>query len=193
MSLRELNKKLEEFYKLHSDMRSQVATRWLATNLSKIHTPIRPDNYNKMRPSSDSPLKYIEGCMLFFGYQPKTKDVLPFWDEYPLVIVLKKTGKSILGLNLHYLSPSERATFLNLLIKTVDNPNYYKSSPSYIKATYFQLKTNKYLHKCIKRYYISNIKTRVNVIPSPEWKIVTFIPIDRFMMKSKEFVWSGKK
>ena len=193
MSLREVQKKLKEFSNLHLDMKSKAATQWLANNLSSIQTPIRPDSYNKILPSGPTPLRYVEGCMLFFGYEPKTKDSLPFWDEYPLVVILKKSTKSILGLNLHYLSPNERANFLERLLRTVDNPEYHKNAPSYFNATYQQMKKNRSLRKCIKRYYISNIKTRVNVIPSPEWKIVTFIPIDRFRMATKYYVWAKTK
>jgi len=127
--------------------------------------------------------------MIFFGYEPKGKQRLPFWDEYPLVVVLAKSGKSIMGLNLHYLKPSERAIFLNHLIKFVDNPDYHRNPPSCFNVTYLMLKGNKRMRKCIKRYLLSGIKTKVSVIPSDEWKIVTFLPIDRFKGATRETAW----
>lgn len=189
MSIREVNRVLAEFAKQKLDPKSAAATRWLATNLSKVQSQMRPDIYNKSRKSGQSPAMFLEGCMLFFGYDPKGKNELPFWDEYPLVILLEKKGNSILGLNLHYLRPSDRATFLNQLIRLVDNPEYHRNPPSYINATYNKLKESKYLRRCIRRYSLSNIKTNVNVIPSNEWKIVTFLPIDRFKGASRQQVW----
>lgn len=189
MSIREVNRVLAEFAKQKLDPKSAAATRWLATNLSKIQSQMRPDVYNRSKPSGSSPTMYSEGCMMFFGYEPKGKGSLPFWDEYPLIILLKKTGRSFLGLNLHYLKPTDRAVFLNHLIRTVDNPNYHRNPPAYINATYQQLKSSKYMRQCIKKYLVANVKTKVNVIPSSEWKIVTFLPIDRFRGASREQVW----
>ena len=190
MSLREVNRILAEFAKQKLDPKSAAATRWLATNMSKIQSQMRPDTYNRIRPTTSGPLSMNVGCVIFFGYSPIGKDRLPFWDEYPLVVLLKKRGNSLLGLNLHYLKPVERAVFLNHLLKTVDNPNYHRDPPSYINTTYGQLKNNKLLKKCIKRYLISKIKTKINIIPSDEWKIVTFLPIDRFKGATRNEVWS---
>lgn len=188
MSFREVQRILAEFSKQKLDPKSQVATRWLATNLAKVQTQMRPDSYNKMRKSGSNASSMLPGCMMFFGYQPKDQ-TLPFWDEYPLVVLLKKQGNSVLGLNLHYLKPAERATFLNYLIKFVDSPDYHRDPPAYMNVTYQQLKQSKYMRKCIKRYLLSNIKSKVNIIPSDEWKIVTFLPIDRFKGASRQQVW----
>jgi len=190
LSIREVNRILAEYAKQKLDPKSERATRWLAANLSKIQSQMRPDSYGKTKPSVSNPSALKEGSMIFFGYDPKGKERLPLWDEYPLIVFLKRKGNSILGLNLHYLSPPERATFLNMLIQTVDNPDYHRNPPSYINATYNQLKGNKYLRHCIKRYVMSNIKTKVNVIPSDEWKIVTFLPIDRFVGGSRAQAWA---
>lgn len=189
MSIREVNRVLAEYAKQKLDPKSAAATRWLATNLSKVQSQMRPDTYNKSRKSGQSPGMFLEGCMMFFGYDPKGKVRLPFWDEYPLIVLLKKRGNSILGLNLHYLKPSDRAVFLNHLIRFVDNPDYHRDPPSYMNVTYNQLKQSKYMRQCIKRYLLPNIKTKVNVIPSDEWKIVTFLPIDRFKGASRQQVW----
>ncbi len=189
MSIREVNRVLAEYAKQKLDPKSQAATRWLATNLSKIESQMRPDVFNRSRKASSKPASFSLGCMMFFGYDPKGRAELPFWDEFPLIIVLKKSGSSLLGLNLHYLRPADRATFLNYLLRFVDNPDYHRDPPSYLNVTYEQLKRNRYMRQCIKRYNLSNIKTKVNIIPSDEWKIITFLPIDRFKGASKQQAW----
>lgn len=190
MSLREVKRVLSEFAKQKLDPKSAAATNWLAANLSKIQTQIRSDYFNRSRRASTGPGSFKTGSMLFFSYNPKHKDKLDFWDEYPLIILLKKRGNSILGLNLHYLSPRDRARFLNYLIQFVDNPEYHKSPPSYMNISYVKLIRSKLMRHCIKRYLISSIQSKVNMIPSNEWKVVSFLPIQRFRGGSNEQAWA---
>jgi hypothetical protein len=194
LSINEVNKKLREYQKTGKDPKSDAATRWLAVNMSKIESQMRPDKFNRSKKGANSPNTFQTGTMMFFGYEPRTKYKLDFWDEYPLIILIKKSGSSLLGLNLHYLKPNIRAAFMNGLLKYVDNPNYHKDPPSYLNITYQILKNSAMstsLKKCVKRYYISNIKSKVNVIPSTEWKVTAFLPIERFKGATKQEVWDS--
>lgn len=131
--------------------------------------------------------------MLFFGYDPKTKNDLNFWDSFPLIILLRKTGRSLLGLNLHYLSPMARADLLNAMLRFVDDPEYYKNPNATFNLSYSLLKRSGSLRAfraCIKRYKISNIVTKVNPIPSNEWKYTVFMPLDKFRGASRQQVWA---
>jgi hypothetical protein len=192
MSKKEVRKVIGEFERSGKELQSEQATRWLARNLSKIQTEMRSEHFNRGKPSVNRPGNIKEGTMLFFGYEPKTKDELPFWDSFPLVILLHKKGNSILGLNLHYLSPTLRANFLNNLLKLVDNPDYVYDPPAYFKVTYPFLKATAKLKPykaAIKRYYLNCINTKVNVIPSDEWQYTTFMPLDKFKGATREQVW----
>ena len=193
MSKREVQKVIGQFMRAGKDLQSDQATRWLATNLSKIQTQMRSEHFNREKPAANKPGNIREGAMLFFGYEPKTKDVLPFWDSFPLVILLHKRGNSILGLNLHYLHPIVRAKFLNDLLKFVDNKDYVVDPPALFKTPYPLLKATAKLkpyRAAIKRYYINCINTKVNVIPSDEWKFTTFMPLEKFKGASREEVWA---
>ena len=192
MSKREVQKVIGQFTRSGKDLQSEQATRWLAKNLSKIQTQMRSEHYNKTKPSVRGTGSIMEGEMLFFGYNPRMKDELPFWDAFPLMILLHKRGNNILGLNLHYLSPTVRAAFLNNMLKNVTNSNYVHNPPSYFNATYPWLKAAaklKPFRAAIKMYYLSNIVSKVNVIPSNEWQITTFMPLDKFKKASREDVW----
>jgi hypothetical protein len=57
------------------------------------------------------------GMLYFFYYDPKTKADLPYWDRFPLVLVLEKYDDGFLGLNLHYLPVKYRVAFLQKLMK----------------------------------------------------------------------------
>src|SRR5580765_4984034 len=55
------------------------------------------------------------GKMLFFQYDAKTKDKLPYWDMFPLAFLFKVSNNSALGINMHYLPPVERARLMMAL------------------------------------------------------------------------------
>jgi len=193
MSKKEVNRILTEFNKSGMDLFSDQSTKWLATNLSKIKTQMKSDQYNRQQPSQvTSPNKIKEGAMLFFGYDPKTEN-LKFWDSFPLVIMLHKETDSFLGLNLHYLRPDIRSSFLNSLLRFVDNPNYTKTPKALFEVTYPMLQglpKLKPFRAAIKRYLVSSVVTKINVIPSNEWKYTTFMPLEKFQGATREEVWT---
>ncbi len=170
------------------------ATHWLATNLSKIKTPMRQNLYiNQSRTLVRKQM--TPGSMIFFGYMPKTKDELMFWDEFPVTILLHPKRGGFLGLNLHYLPPYARANFLNKLLKYVSDPNWAKHNNTSVQfhVTYGLLKNDSKLKKfkpCIKRYYYNHIVTKVAYIAPTEWKTVPFFPLDKFSGASRKDVWA---
>ena len=42
------------------------------------------------------------GRMFMFFYDPKTKDTLPFYDRFPLIVMVGPAAGGFYGLNLHY-------------------------------------------------------------------------------------------
>ena len=45
--------------------------------------------------------RFQPGAMAMFFYDPKTKDKLPYYDSFPLVIVVDAAEGGFYGLNLH--------------------------------------------------------------------------------------------
>lgn len=170
------------------------ATKWLATNLTKIKTTMKQDNY--IDKSKQLVRKQLTpGKMVFFGYSPKTKDELNFWDEFPVTIVIDPQKGGFLGLNLHYLPPSRRADFLNKLLKYVSDPNWIKHNNTSVefRVSYGLLKntgTLKDFRPCIKRYYYNHILTKVAFVEPREWKMVPFFPLDKFKGASRADIWA---
>src|SRR5882672_6183900 len=50
----------------------------------------------------------LQGQLVMYSYDPKWKDVLPYYDRYPVVIPIELKPDRMLGLNLHYLPPRVR-------------------------------------------------------------------------------------
>ena len=59
-----------------------------------------------------------------YFYDPKTKDTLPYYDRFPLTIMVGPAPKGFYGLNLHYLPLDIRARFLDSLLDTINNKRY---------------------------------------------------------------------
>ena len=53
----------------------------------------------------------VTGAMFMFFYDPKHKKTLPYYDTFPLIIVVGPADGGFIGLNLHYLPIPLRAKF----------------------------------------------------------------------------------
>lgn len=117
------------------------------------------------------------GSMQMFFYDPKTKDKLPYYDSFPLAIVVKPAPGGFLGLNLHYLPPALRAKFLDAILDITNDTKY--DDDTKFDITYRLLKRSskfKYFKPCVKHYLNSNVRSRFATVPAPEWEIATFLP-----------------
>ena len=72
----------------------------------------------------------VSGHMYMFEYKAKTK-WLPYYDEFPLVYVIKATPQEFYGANLHYLTPKKRVMVVQRLLEgRIDIPCLLYTSPS---------------------------------------------------------------
>jgi len=134
------------------------------------------------------------GAMVMFFYDPKTKADLPYYDSFPLTIIVDSAPGGFYGLNLHYLPPILRAKFLDGLIDIASDKRYtdntrFDVSYSYLKKT----SKMKYFEPCFKRYLKSHMRSRFAVVPAPEWEIATFLPTADFQKASKTKVYSDSR
>ena len=124
----------------------------------------------------------IIGKMYFFVYDPKHKDTLPMYDRFPLVFPIEPYGNGFLGLNLHYLSPGERAWLLNKLkefrTSTKLTPN------TRLRLSYDLLSSTKKLasttRPCIKRYLFSHVRSKFIEMTAEEWDNAINLPVAQF-------------
>lgn len=118
------------------------------------------------------------GNMFMFFYDPKTKDTLPYYDKFPLVIVVGKAPGGFYGLNLHYISPLLRAKLLDALLDNTSDKRYDENTR--FKVNYAMLnRTSKlrFYKPCFKHYLLDHVQSRLAHVPAPEWEIATFLPM----------------
>ena len=134
------------------------------------------------------------GKMYMYFYDPKTKDTLPYYDRFPLIIMVGPAPKGFMGLNLHYLPLDVRAKFLDALLGTINNERYDESTR--FRLSYDMLKRASRLRAfkpCLKRYLSSHVRSRLALVPAPEWEIATFLPTADFEKASSSEVYRDSR
>lgn len=124
--------------------------------------------------------KQVVGGMYMFFYDPKTKDQLPYYDAFPLVIVVGPAKGGFYGLNLHYLPPKVRLQFFSNLM---DIQGSKLSENDKFALTYNMLQKSsklRYFKPCLKHYLTSHVQSRFAEVLAPEWEVAVFLPTAQF-------------
>jgi hypothetical protein len=136
------------------------------------------------------------GKMYFYFYDPKTKDTLPYYDRFPLVIPIESYKDGFLGLNLHYIHPKQRLILLDKLSETATNDKFDSKTKLRVSYSYLASASRAFeATPCIKRYLFSHIQSRFLEISADEWDIAAMLPVETFVgaTTSKVYADSRKK
>jgi hypothetical protein len=121
--------------------------------------------------------RFEMGGLYHFFYDPLTKENLPYYDMFPLVITLDKDKEGFLGMNLHYLPIKYRAAFLDKLMAfAILNGD---DEPKRLRVTYDILKTAKTYREfkpCLKKYLNTQVRSKIVAIKPNEWETALFLP-----------------
>ena len=168
---------------------SRESMKWLKTKIDEIRRPsaipvtIAREDFRKSK-------KFMLGKLYCFFYDPKGKDDLPYYDKFPMVLVLERYPDGFLGLNLHYLPYKYRVAFLTKLMNyaVLDENNDVKR----IRITYDILSASrrfKEFRPCIKRYLTGHIRSKILTIQPNEFEVASFLPIHQFKGAKPTEVW----
>jgi hypothetical protein len=136
----------------------------------------------------------LTGRMIMFFYDPKLKETLPYYDRFPLVIVVKLNKKGFMGLNLHYLPYDLRAKLLDGLF-TIYKQKHLNENKK-LQLSYDLLRQSsrlRYFKPCLKQYLNGHLRSKFYVVDPEEWEMVLTLPTERFEKKDKKFVWEQSR
>ena len=187
MAKRLIDRIKESLAKEGYEPRSRFARAWLKSKVPSL----RPTRGELMRDRERFRNKSIIGRMYFYYYDPKTKDSLPYYDRFPLVIPIERYPDGFLGLNLHYIHPKRRIILLDKLSTILNNDNYDETTR--FKISYDFLKRASRIYEatpCIKRYLSSQVQSRFLEINAEEWDIAAMLPVESFAKATARKVWS---
>ena len=125
--------------------------------------------------------RVMPGEMFMFVYDPKTKEKLPTWDKFPLVLPFNKDANSFIGLNLHYLKPAQRLVLLNNLMEVAKNDRYGQAQKLRLSWAYLS-NVSKFpeVSVCVKRYLNGYVKSRFMKIKPEDWALSCMLPTENF-------------
>ena len=138
--------------------------------------------------------KPLIGDMVMYFYDPKLKDELPYYDRFPLTIMVQPAKGGFHGFNLHYLNPSVRALFLDELMKL--GPSKITETTRITKLKYKLLNgvaKYKEFKPCFKHYLMNHVDSQITRVGMPEWEIAVFLPTQEFKKKSAQAVWAESR
>lgn len=131
------------------------------------------------------------GRMIMFFYDPKTKDKLPYFDTFPLVIPINMYRNGFLGLNLHYLPRKLRAQLLDSLYNVYQDDYLDERKKLVISYNLMQNAMRiRFYTPTIKRYLVSNLRSKIYLVDPQEWDLTLMLPTERFVGASKHKVWA---
>tara|TARA_R110000850_G_scaffold245317_8_gene370192 strand:+ start:191 stop:772 length:582 start_codon:yes stop_codon:yes gene_type:complete len=140
--------------------------------------------------------KPVVGSMVTYAYDPKYKKTLPYYDKFPLIILLEPISKGTwLGLNLHYITPKQREVFIESILKYTNTKKI--GSNTIFKIDWGKVKNLPFAPHMIKRYLLGHVRSSINAIPPNEYINAIHLPTQQFMSKGKRFssrkVWKDAK
>jgi hypothetical protein len=162
---------------------------WFTANVRQMMSglgPMKLLGQNQHR-QSDTP---TIGKMMFFTYDPKTKDKLPYYDTFPLVIPFSSDKTSFTGINFHYLMPKTRLVLLNKLFETASDERMDDKTTLLVNWNLLK-NASRYpeVQPAVKKYLFSHVKSRMVILPVSDFPVAVFLPVEKFRKKDASFVW----
>ena len=146
-------------------LKGEAKNRFSSTN---------PDKFYKEAPNKISPMGLKRaagfGDLFCYHYDPKYKETLPYYDTFPLIMLIGADKDTFLGCNFHYLNPRFRAILLDKLTAKIGRGIPKWSSLSKIKE----------IAPTVKRYRFDHVDKKVIQIEEDEKELAIFLPLERF-------------
>jgi len=188
-----LFQKLElEAFRAGITPRTQQSRDWFRKKAQTLRG-INRDNLMDEEPIQQKNRQIVGGMFMFF-YDPKHKETLPYYDKFPLSIIVGPADGGFYGLNIHYLPPTLRARFLDSLLDITNNKKYDETTK--FQLSYGLLSRTakmKYFKPCFKHYLNKHVQSQFAQVQAPEWEIATFLPTASFEKASAQQVYKDSR
>lgn len=165
---------------------------WFDEQVRKLSTKkITPNRLMMGDGGSELTGTLVPGKLFFFYYDPKHKETLPYYDQFPMVIPYNRDKTGFIGLNLHYLDYKSRMGLFQALVKNHGNNMMTESAKiQYSWELINGVSKMKLAQACIKRYLFDHVQSPYLAVPEESWYTAMLLPVQRFVKATKEQVWA---
>ena len=175
---KEVKRSAQWFQDKIKGLKGTLRNQWSTTNAPKFYREAE----NKVTPKVLK-LRANLGDLYAYYYNPKHRMTLPYYDQFPLIMLIGYEKETFLGLNFHYLNPKLRAILLDRVTAKVGKGIINWTKISKIRQ----------VEPCVKRYRYDHIVRKVIPIEEQEKEIAIFLPLERFKKAGKSKVWADSK
>ena len=171
---KEVERSAQWFQDKIKGLKGTVKNRFSSTNAAKFYRESEKiqDTVFRRRVSL--------GDLFCYYYNPKYRNILPYYDMFPMIMLLSAEKETFLGINFHYLRPKWRAILLDRVHAKIGS-----GLPKWSK-----LRQIKQIAPTVKRYRFDHIMLKVVPIEEDEQEIAIFLPTEKFKKAGKAKVWS---
>jgi hypothetical protein len=131
------------------------------------------------------------GRLNLFGYNPKLRAKLPYYDIFPLVLPLEPIKGGFMGMNFHYLPPLLRFRLLERMQARASDRRF--DSKTRFEVAYDDVKNIKIVKPTIKKYLYAYCQTGFLRINADDAAIAIYLPVQRFKKASDAVVYSDSR
>lgn len=122
----------------------------------------------------------IPGTMILFKYYPKTRDKLPYWDTYPLVLPFGQIKGGFKGLNFHYLDYYSRVWLFRALTNYSNSSQLTKRTRLSVTWATIEAVGKSAARECVHNYLYSQIRSPIRSIHPKDWVTALTLPWESF-------------
>ena len=177
----ETKKSAKWFLMKTKGLEGSLRNRWTQTNAPKFYREAE----TKVSPKVLK-LRVNRGDMFAYYYHPKHRATLPYYDQFPLIMLMSEEKETFIGINFHYLNPNIRAILL-------DKINSKVGTGQITNSWWTKLSKIPQIAPTVKRYRYDHIVRKVIPIEEKEKELAIFLPLERFKKSSKSKVWADSK
>lgn len=180
------------------DIRNKIGNKdrslqWYQDQVGKLAALSKNPN-RLMQNVPDLTTRLLPGNLYMFFYDPKHKDKLPYYDQFPLVLPFRKIPDGFYGINLHYLPYGMRFKLLGAL-------HEYASDEKMNERTRLRINWNILssmsrvapIEASVKHYLDEQVQSRFLNIKYPDWVTASLLPVERFVGANKTKVWKDTR
>ena len=171
---KEVKRSAQWFQDKIKGLKGEVRNRFSSTNAAKF--------YRESEKINDAVFKrrVSLGDLFCYYYNPKYRKTLPYYDMFPMIMLLSAEKETFLGINFHYLRPKWRAILLDRVTAKIGG-----GIPKWSK-----LRKIRQIAPTIKRYRFDHIMLKVIPIEEDEQEIAIFLPTEKFKKSGKSKIWT---
>ena len=174
----EVKRSARWFHDKVKGLKGELRNKFSATNPNKFYREseikINPAIFHK---------RASLGELYCYHYNPKYRDILPYYDRFPMIMLIGADQDTFTGLNFHYLQPKFRAILLDRVHAKIGGGIINWKKIAKIRE----------IEPTVKRYRFDHIRKKVIPIEEKEQEIAIFLPLERFKKAARTKVWADSK